>query len=69
MRIPKIRSMHVDALVRRDVLENWNTVNPVLEYDELGYATDANVFVLGDGKTSWVDLPKYRLETEEGSNV
>lgn len=30
--------------------------NPVLEIDELGFATDTNVFKVGDGVTPWNDL-------------
>lgn len=63
MKIPKIKSMHVDALVRRDVAEKWQEVNPVLSADELGYELDTNIFRLGDGRTAWVDLPKYTIES------
>ena len=69
MRIPKIRASHVDALVRRDTYENWQKVNPVLEYDELSYVTDRDMFALGDGFTPWIWLPKYRPESEDGSDV
>lgn len=63
MKIPKIKSMHVDALVRRDIEARWAEVNPVLATDELGYATDTDTFRVGDGESKWLDLPKYIKET------
>ncbi|MEP5630373.1 MAG: hypothetical protein ABJP79_00675 [Tateyamaria sp.] len=43
--------------VRRDVAENWQSVNPVLCHGELAFSTDTKELRIGDGVSPWVDLP------------
>lgn len=52
---------------RRDTLDNWSRVNPVLADGEIGFITDKGVdgkqktslYKLGDGKHAWNDLPLF----------
>lgn len=50
-------------LLRRDSSINWSTQNPALRQGEVGCDLDAKKFKLGDGFTSWNDLP-YMNESE-----
>jgi hypothetical protein len=63
-KIPRIKSGHIDALVRRDTSDRWEEVNPVLEADEIGYETDTDIFRVGDGIRQWVDLKQYRKSND-----
>jgi hypothetical protein len=63
-KIPRIRSGHFDALVRRDTASRWEEVNPVLEADEIGYEIDTDIFRVGDGIREWVDLKPYRKSND-----
>jgi hypothetical protein len=63
-KIPRIRSGHIDVLVRRDTAARWEEVNPVLEADEIGYETDTDIFKVGDGIRQWVDLKSYRKSND-----
>lgn len=55
-------------LQRRDILTNWINNNPVLLDGELGFI-DINgnytQMVIGDGKRSFNDLPKIKLNFDE----
>jgi hypothetical protein len=42
--------------VRRDLVANWVSVNPVLYNGEIGFATDLGKFKIGDGSTTWNSL-------------
>ena len=42
--------------LRRGTSAEWEAVNPILRVGEPGFATDTNVFKIGDGKTPWKDL-------------
>lgn len=52
---------------RRDTLDNWSRVNPVLADGEIGFIVDKGVdgkqktslYKLGDGKHTWNDLPLF----------
>ena len=58
---------------RRDTLENWKSVNPVLADAEIGFILDldetgkqkSSLYKIGDGATSWNDLPLFGF----GGNV
>jgi hypothetical protein len=58
---------------RRDTLENWKSVNPVLADAEIGYILDldengkqkSSLYKIGDGRTAWNDLPLFGF----GGNV
>ena len=43
-------------IFRRDTRKNLESINPVLELNELAHETDTGLFKIGDGKTSWNDL-------------
>jgi len=42
--------------VRRDILANWASVNPILAQGEMGLETDTNKFKFGDGVSHWNSL-------------
>lgn len=58
---------------RRDTLENWNKVNPILADSEIGFILDldesgkqkSSLYKIGDGRTAWTDLPLFGF----GGNV
>ena len=43
--------------LRRDTSANWNTNNPILAAGELGVDTTLNRVKIGDGTTTWNNLP------------
>lgn len=42
---------------KRGSILAWEKVNPVLAPGEPGWALDAHILKIGDGKTPWKDLP------------
>lgn len=44
-------------VMRNDLAANWTTNNPVLLTGELGIENDTGYFKIGDGATTWNDLP------------
>ena len=46
---------------RRDTLENWSKVNPILADAEIGFvlAKGSSMYKIGDGVTAWNDLPMF----------
>lgn len=58
---------------RRDILDNWVKVNPVLADAEIGFILDldengkqkSSLYKIGDGKHAWNDLPLFGF----GGNV
>lgn len=42
--------------IRRDTLNNWYLINPVLAEGEIGFVIDTNKIKIGDGKKKWEDL-------------
>lgn len=44
-------------VMRNDLAANWTTNNPVLLAGELGIENDTGYFKIGDGATTWNDLP------------
>ena len=53
---------------RRDTIENWNSINPVLADAEIGFISDidtttgkqkSSLYKIGDGKTDWKNLPLF----------
>lgn len=51
--------------IRRGTSEEWRQVNPILLAGEPGYATDLNIFKIGDGVTPWKKLPAVAGDTVE----
>lgn len=49
--------------VRRDTLANWLVVNPILAQGEIGYILDSKEIVVGDGSTSFSNLPRFASGT------
>lgn len=52
---------------RRDTLENWNSINPILAESEIGFILDldengkqkSSLYKIGDGKSFWTELPLF----------
>lgn len=44
-------------ILRSDIAENWNSVNPILEKGEQGWDNTAKQMKVGDGVTHWRELP------------
>jgi hypothetical protein len=49
--------MAVRIQLRNDTAANWTDANPVLAAGEFGLEKDTNYFKIGDGTSSWNDLP------------
>lgn len=43
--------------LKRGTAARWAELNPILEQGEPGFVYDINRLKIGDGKTSWNDLP------------
>jgi hypothetical protein len=54
---------------RNDTLANWTAANPVLAAGELGLESDTRFYKIGDGITSWDDLPYAVLRTLDSIQV
>lgn len=59
---------------RRDTIDNWNSINPVLADAEIGFISDIDeatgkqksaLYKMGDGRTDWKNLPLFGF----GGNV
>lgn len=55
--------------VRRDIADNWSSVNPVLLMGEQGYETDTGKMKIGDGVSPWSDIGyfNYDVSVMDGS--
>lgn len=55
------------TLVRRDSIENWERVNPILEDGELALVKSENdrAIIIGDGETPYEGLTKVHLGDTE----
>ena len=45
--------------LRRGTAEQWVSKNPVLHAGEPGVETDTSQFKIGDGTSTWTELPYY----------
>lgn len=56
--------------IKRGDLATWTAVNPTLEMGEMGYFTDEQKFIIGDGTTPamtlWNNLVRWAPESEGG---
>lgn len=53
----------------RCTLEQWLDYNPILYPQELAFITDTKEFIIGDGKTEFKDLKRYKfIEVENAGN-
>lgn len=67
-------------VMRNDLAANWTSNNPILLSGELGIESDTGYFKIGDGATTWNDLPyankfeatpaaaHYEVEAQEGED-
>jgi hypothetical protein len=51
--------------LRGGLSTTWQTVNPVLEFREVGLETDTRRQKVGDGFTPWNSLPYFGLTQED----
>ena len=49
---------------RRDTTERWRTINPILQEGELGIDTDTGKMKIGDGFSSWTELPYLKVDSD-----
>lgn len=47
--------------LRRGILADWERVNPILADGEPGWAIDAFILKVGNGKLAWNDLPAINV--------
>lgn len=52
-----INTALVTIKIRHDQAENWTLKNPILQVGEYGYEEDTFLLKIGDGSTSWNNLP------------
>lgn len=50
--------------VKRGKSSSWESLNPVLNAGEPGYATDTGIFKIGDGITPWKNLPTTKIRRD-----
>jgi hypothetical protein len=58
--------MAVRIQLRNDTAANWTDADPVLAAGEFGLETDTNQFKIGDGTSSWTELPYGGIQGELG---
>jgi hypothetical protein len=44
---------------RRDIFENWNTVNPIIKEGQVIWITDKQQYLIGDGVSSFKELWEF----------
>jgi hypothetical protein len=57
---------HITFQLRRDTSANWTLYNPTLLNGEMGINTDTYQFKLGDGTSTWTQLPYNGLFGPDG---
>lgn len=68
--MPRTQIIKTTIQVRRDILENWDSVNPILANGEIGFAYDVGRVKIGDGQRTWKELPFFALLTDiDGSGT
>lgn len=62
--------IHIDAQlqVRRDIEANWTSVDPVLRDGEVAYSKDVKRVKIGDGASTWSQLPYLITDNVELSD-
>lgn len=53
---------NIRILSKVDTKSNWEKNNPKLEDKELGYERESGKYKIGDGKTTWKELPYAQSE-------
>lgn len=54
--------MTTRMMQRRGLASQWTAINPILEVGEFGFEQDTQKFKIGDGTTSWLNLPYFLNE-------
>lgn len=55
--------------LRHGTLDQWLATNPVLALGELGFISDTNELVVGDGVTSFSDLKRFLNQSQVATTV
>lgn len=55
------RAIDIKLCLRADTTGNWLNANPVLLRAEIGLEEDSGKIKIGDGKTTWADLPYFAV--------
>ena len=63
-----VDSFHLIQL-RAGTSEEWNTINPVLEANEIAYDSTYNSFKMGDGVKRWKDLKFINAASDMNSEL
>jgi hypothetical protein len=58
--------MAVRIQLRNDTAANWTDADPVLAAGEFGLETDTDQFKIGDGVSTWIELPYGGIQGEPG---
>ncbi len=59
--------MAVKIKIRRDIINNWESENPILSSGEFGLEKDTRKLKIGDGSTAWNDLDYIVTDIPEGT--
>lgn len=51
--------VNAKILIRRDTAARWTTSNPILGDGEQGYETDTKKMKIGNGTSTWTQLPYF----------
>lgn len=62
-------NINTRLVMKHDLIENWEHINPLLLRGEIGVVRDENTvigFKIGDGAHNWNDLPIYSPQAAIG---
>ncbi len=54
-----METINTRIVLRNDTKENWTTTNPILMLGEMGIEIDTRQIKVGDGISTWTQLPYY----------
>lgn len=60
--------MAIQIQFRRGTASEWTSVDPTLAEGEMGIETDTNLFKIGNGSTTWTNLPYGGIRGYAGSS-
>lgn len=58
------KTINSKILIRRDTSANWSTNNPTLAAGEIGFDTTVGKHKIGNGSTTWNNLPYFALMSD-----
>ena len=61
--------MAVTIKLRRGYLAKWEEVNPILNEGEPGWAIDAFILKVGNGKLKWSELPAINVPDIDPADI